>query len=90
MDIETRNFNTQANVAAYIENQYENTDVYYGDVITNRFLLHVYSPDDNYESIKEDVEKMTLQKGNGSSFDLSCVRVPSKVKELFVVSFNNY
>ena len=87
MDIQTRNFNTQANVAAFIENRYENTDVYYGSVITNRFILHVYNPNSEYESIEKDIEGMKLQAENGTELTLSCVRVPAHSKELFVCSF---
>lgn len=86
MDIQLRNFNTQANIAAYIENRFENTDVYYGGVITSRFILHVYSEEDEYESIKEDIENLKLQKSDGNPLSLSCTRVPYTAKELFVCS----
>lgn len=86
MDIQTRNFNTQANVVAYIENRHEDVDVYYGDVIKSRFILHVYSEDSEYEDIKQDIESMKLQRYNGGPMRISCVRVPYTAKELFVCS----
>lgn len=89
MDIETRNHSVQRIITEYLQKKYPTLDVYYGNVIPNRFILHVHPEETvDWDSILEELEGLEFADLHGGSSSISCSYINSQSKILLICSFN--